>query len=160
MATPRSNFSVPTPQNLQAGIKNRVANDLAKAKAAAPTAPPPSPEMLSQAQAAQLGLGSAAPKRSMTPEQMQAAMNSNLNNVGMIGGGSNRSAPSGGGLGGSSQSAPAGGASANLARPTGGMKRGGKIKKMSSGGMTSKVTTASSRGDGIAQRGKTKGRMI
>jgi hypothetical protein len=34
------------------------------------------------------------------------------------------------------------------------MKRGGKVKKMSSGG------SASSRGDGIAQRGKTKGRMV
>jgi len=33
------------------------------------------------------------------------------------------------------------------------MKKGGKVKKMASGGM------ASSRGDGIAQRGKTKGRM-
>jgi hypothetical protein len=36
------------------------------------------------------------------------------------------------------------------------MKRGGKVKKMASGGMTSK---ASSRGDGIAQRGKTRGKM-
>jgi len=36
-----------------------------------------------------------------------------------------------------------------------GMKRGGKVKKMASGGSVS----ASSRGDGIAQRGKTKGRM-
>ena len=35
-------------------------------------------------------------------------------------------------------------------------KRGGKVKKMASGGMTSK---ASSRGDGIAQRGKTRGKM-
>ena len=34
------------------------------------------------------------------------------------------------------------------------MKRGGKVKKMSSGG------SASSRADGIAQRGKTKGRMV
>jgi hypothetical protein len=33
-------------------------------------------------------------------------------------------------------------------------KRGGKVKKMASGGMT-----ASRRGDGIAQRGKTKGKM-
>ncbi len=39
-----------------------------------------------------------------------------------------------------------------------GSKRGGllKTKKMASGGMTSK---ASSRGDGIAQRGKTRGKM-
>ena len=36
----------------------------------------------------------------------------------------------------------------------GGFKRGGKVKKMNSGGMT-----ASRRADGIAQRGKTKGRM-
>jgi hypothetical protein len=35
-------------------------------------------------------------------------------------------------------------------------KRGGAVKKMASGG---KVSSASSRGDGIAQRGKTKGRM-
>jgi hypothetical protein len=37
-----------------------------------------------------------------------------------------------------------------------GMKKGGAVKKMASGGKTS---SASSRGDGIAQRGKTKGRM-
>ena len=36
------------------------------------------------------------------------------------------------------------------------MKKGGAVKKMASGG---KVSSASSRGDGIAQRGKTKGRM-
>jgi hypothetical protein len=35
-------------------------------------------------------------------------------------------------------------------------KRGGKVKKMASGGS---VNSASRRGDGIAQRGKTKGRM-
>jgi len=34
-----------------------------------------------------------------------------------------------------------------------GLKKGGKVKKMASGG------TASSRGDGIAQRGKTRGKM-
>jgi hypothetical protein len=37
-----------------------------------------------------------------------------------------------------------------------GMKKGGKVKKMASGGMTA---SASKRGDGIAQRGKTKGRV-
>lgn len=37
-----------------------------------------------------------------------------------------------------------------------GMRKGGSVKKMASGGKTS---SASSRGDGIAQRGKTKGRM-
>jgi hypothetical protein len=36
------------------------------------------------------------------------------------------------------------------------MKRGGAVKKMASGGS---VSSASSRGDGIAQRGKTRGRM-
>jgi len=40
-----------------------------------------------------------------------------------------------------------------------GMKRGGRVKKMASGGMTSKASGASKRADGIAQRGKTKGRM-
>jgi glutamate 5-kinase len=47
-------------------------------------------------------------------------------------------------------------------RPTPGVqyKRGGAVKKMASGGMTSKVSSASKRGDGIAQRGKTKGRYI
>jgi hypothetical protein len=35
-----------------------------------------------------------------------------------------------------------------------GMKKGGKVKKMSKGG------SASSRADGIAQRGKTKGRFV
>jgi hypothetical protein len=40
------------------------------------------------------------------------------------------------------------------------MKRGGKVKSMSSGGMSSKSSPASKRGDGIAQRGKTKGRFI
>jgi len=38
-----------------------------------------------------------------------------------------------------------------------GMKKGGSVKKMASGG---KVSSASSRGDGCAIRGKTKGRMI
>jgi hypothetical protein len=37
-----------------------------------------------------------------------------------------------------------------------GMRKGGSVKKMASGGKTS---SASSRGDGIAQRGKTKGRI-
>jgi len=38
-----------------------------------------------------------------------------------------------------------------------GMKKGGKVKKMKKGGT---VSSASKRADGIAQRGKTKGRMI
>jgi hypothetical protein len=38
--------------------------------------------------------------------------------------------------------------------------KGGMVKKMASGGMTSsKPSTASSRGDGIAQRGKTRGKL-
>ena len=37
------------------------------------------------------------------------------------------------------------------------LKKGGSIKKMASGG---KVSSASSRADGIAQRGKTKGRYL
>jgi hypothetical protein len=60
-------------------------------------------------------------------------------------------APMGGGMGGMSGGMGGGG--------MGGMKRGGVVKKMASGGMTSKTTSASKRGDGIAQRGKTKGRM-
>jgi hypothetical protein len=40
-----------------------------------------------------------------------------------------------------------------------GMKRGGAVKKMSSGGSTFKSTSASSRGDGIASRGKTRGKI-
>ena len=45
--------------------------------------------------------------------------------------------------------------------PGSAFKKGGavKAKKMSSGGMTSKASPAR-RGDGIAQRGKTKGRMV
>ena len=39
------------------------------------------------------------------------------------------------------------------------MRRGGMVKKMASGGMTSKVSTASSRADGIASRGKTRCKM-
>jgi len=44
----------------------------------------------------------------------------------------------------------------------GGIKKGGSVRaeKMASGGMTSKASSASKRGDGIAQRGKTKGRMV
>ena len=47
---------------------------------------------------------------------------------------------------------------ANVNNPgySAGMKKGGKVKKMASGGM---ISSASKRGDGIAQRGKTKGRV-
>lgn len=41
----------------------------------------------------------------------------------------------------------------------GAMKKGGVVKKMASGGSV-KTSSASRRGDGIAQRGKTKGRMV
>jgi len=41
-----------------------------------------------------------------------------------------------------------------------GMKRGGKVKKMASGGMTSKASSASRRADGIATKGKTRGKMV
>jgi hypothetical protein len=39
------------------------------------------------------------------------------------------------------------------------MKRGGKVKKMASGGMTSKISSASKRADGIAIKGKTRGKI-
>lgn len=38
-------------------------------------------------------------------------------------------------------------------------KRGGKVKKMASGGMTSNVSSASKRADGIATKGKTRGKI-
>jgi hypothetical protein len=42
------------------------------------------------------------------------------------------------------------------------MKKGGKVKKMASGGMTSmgKVKTAAPSRDGVAVKGKTKGKMV
>lgn len=40
------------------------------------------------------------------------------------------------------------------------MKRGGKVKSKTSFKQAPKISTASRRGDGIAQRGKTKGRML
>ena len=42
------------------------------------------------------------------------------------------------------------------------MKKGGKVKKMASGGMTSmgKVKTAAPSRDGVATKGKTKGKMV
>jgi outer membrane biosynthesis protein TonB len=55
------------------------------------------------------------------------------------------------------------GALLNAGRTGGmGMKKGGKVKDGSSnsGGNVSKSSNASKRGDGIAQRGKTKGRML
>jgi hypothetical protein len=70
-----------------------------------------------------------------------------------------------GGMGGSVGGNPTGlgpaGAKANF-QSVGGMKKGGKVKDGSSnsGGNVSKSSNASKRGDGIAQRGKTKGRMV
>ena len=40
---------------------------------------------------------------------------------------------------------------------SGGMKKGGKVKKMKNGGT---VSSASKRADGIAVKGKTKGRFV
>jgi len=40
------------------------------------------------------------------------------------------------------------------------MKRGGKVKKMASGGMTSKVSSASRRADGCCTKGKTRGKIV
>ena len=42
-------------------------------------------------------------------------------------------------------------------RETRGMKKGGKVKKMDKGGS---VSSASKRADGVAIRGKTRGRMV
>lgn len=50
--------------------------------------------------------------------------------------------------------AKAAGAAYNNSLTTENKAKGGKVKKMASGGMT-----ASRRGDGIAQRGKTRGKM-
>jgi len=48
-------------------------------------------------------------------------------------------------------------AAAEQAAAGGGMKKGGKVKKMAKGGS---VGSASKRADGIATRGKTRGRMV
>jgi hypothetical protein len=58
----------------------------------------------------------------------------------------------GGGMGGM------GGAPAAPMAPQ--FKKGGSVKAYAKGGMVSKPSSASSRGDGIAQRGKTKGRIV
>jgi hypothetical protein len=50
-----------------------------------------------------------------------------------------------------------GSSSAEQAAAEGGMKKGGKVKKMAKGGS---VGSASKRADGCAQRGKTKGRIV
>ena len=48
-------------------------------------------------------------------------------------------------------------AAAEKAAAQGGMRKGGKVKKMAKGGS---VGSASKRADGIAQRGKTRGKMV
>jgi hypothetical protein len=48
---------------------------------------------------------------------------------------------------------------AQIDKQEGTFKRGGKVKKMASGGMTSSVSSASRRGDGIATKGKTRCKM-
>lgn len=53
------------------------------------------------------------------------------------------------------QQIPAGSIAASMPRP--GMRKGGKVKKMSSGGKTS---SASKRADGCATKGKTRGRIV
>jgi hypothetical protein len=74
-------------------------------------------------------------------------------------------APTGGMMpaGGGGMAAPGTSNMPNAAPPPGfTFKKGGKVKKMASGGMTSKSSSspsASRRGDGIAQRGKTRGKI-
>jgi hypothetical protein len=51
-------------------------------------------------------------------------------------------------------------AAAEQAAAEGGMKKGGRVKGGRVKGGKVKMSTASKRADGIAQRGKTKGRMI
>jgi len=78
----------------------------------------------------------------------------NASNEALVGGGGN---PMGGGMG---LSGPI--AVQQRAGPLQ-MKKGGKVKAYAKGGMISskpKASSASSRGDGIAQRGKTKGRFV
>jgi hypothetical protein len=41
-----------------------------------------------------------------------------------------------------------------------GMKKGGNVKKMAKGGLTNHSSSASRRGDGIATKGKTRGKMV
>jgi len=48
-------------------------------------------------------------------------------------------------------------AAAEQAAAEGGMKKGGKVKKMAKGGL---VGSASKRADGIAIKGKTRGKMV
>ena len=105
---------------------------------------------------------------------MGGSQTSNLNTLAKLNPGLNTGAPAtttfqGGTTGGVSSGTPniAAGTPANFFNtpttpppPGAAFKKGGKAKKMASGGMTSKSSTASRRGDGIAQRGKTKGRMV
>ena len=67
--------------------------------------------------------------------------------------------PSGMGMGGGQPTPPSrtGGGQPIMAGGAGGMKKGGKVKKMAKGGS---VSSASKRGDGCATKGKTKGRFV
>jgi hypothetical protein len=67
--------------------------------------------------------------------------------------------PSGMGMGGGQPTPPSrtGGGMPTMAGGPGGMKKGGKVKKMAKGGS---VSSASKRGDGCATKGKTKGRFV
>ena len=102
-------------------------------------------------------LGPGAPLPSNTPNPAiisQPPMGADYNaGAGIMGGGTPAGtlSPRGGVTGGARPAPPMGG----------GMKKGGSVRagKMASGGMTSKASSASKRGDGIAQRGKTRGKM-
>jgi hypothetical protein len=98
--------------------------------------------------------GGARPTVSGGPAPNYGSANTDL---GRIPGTGPSSGPTGGGM---SPAGMAGSAGKPAGMNMGTMKKGGKVKQMASGGMTSKVSSASKRGDGIAQRGKTKGRMI
>jgi hypothetical protein len=67
------------------------------------------------------------------------------------------------GSGASSEAGPQGDIARRIAEASGlkaGMKKGGKVKKMAKGGVVKASSSAGRRGDGIAARGKTKGRMV
>ena len=58
---------------------------------------------------------------------------------------------------GGGQPAPPSRTGGGMPTMAGGMKKGGKVKKMAKGGS---VSSASKRGDGCATKGKTKGRFV
>ena len=63
------------------------------------------------------------------------------------------------GAGASAEAGPQGDIARRIADASG-MKKGGKVKKMAKGGVVKAPSSAARRGDGIAARGKTKGRMV